>query len=84
MKGVYISAYKNRDTGEFTIVAVNDRDSAAALNILPDGFASGHLTPYITNDSLNMKQGHDLVSVDGKFQTALPPKSVVTFVGEKA
>ena len=83
MRGVYVSAYKSPDTGEFTIVAVNDRDSTAQLNVRPDGFAPARLTPYITNDSLNMEPGRDIVSTDGKFQTALPPKSVITFVGGK-
>ncbi len=83
MKDVYLSAYRNPETGEFTVIAVNDHDSTAELNIVPEGFDSASLTPYITNDSLNMEQGHDIVSESGTFKVLLSSRSVVTFVGEK-
>jgi O-glycosyl hydrolase len=62
---------------------VNDRDSTAELNLFPEGFDSAGLTPYITNDSLNMERGHDIVSESRKYKILLSPRSVVTFVGEK-
>ncbi|MCE5169902.1 hypothetical protein LQV63_11325 [Paenibacillus profundus] len=43
---------------------------------------AGQLTPYITNDSLNMEQGPAIPSNSGKFRAVIAPKSVVTYVGQ--
>ncbi|WP_237391625.1 glycoside hydrolase family 30 protein [Paenibacillus dendrobii] len=80
--GVYTSAYKDPVTGKFTIVAVNDNDSTAELNLVPSGFTAGRITPYTTSDSLNLAEGPVIPFASGKFQTVIPPKSVVTYVGE--
>ncbi|MFU1796532.1 glycoside hydrolase family 30 protein [Paenibacillus azoreducens] len=79
---VYTSAYKDPATGKFTIVAINNGDSTAEVNLVPNGFTAGSLTPYTTNDQLNLAQGPAVSSTNGKFQTVIPPKSVVTFVGQ--
>ncbi|WP_193726869.1 glycoside hydrolase family 30 protein [Paenibacillus guangzhouensis] len=80
--GVYTSAYKDPATGKFTIVAVNDTNASADLNFVPNGFTAGKITPYTTNDSLSLGQGRNIQLVNGKFNSVIPPKSVVTFVGE--
>lgn len=80
--GVYTSAYKDPATGKFTIVAINDNNSNAELDFSPNGFTSGHLTPFTTNDSSALTQGSAIPLVNGKFQVVIPPKSVVTYVGE--
>lgn len=79
---VYVSAYKDSATGKFTIVAVNDSNETAEINFASNGFSAGKLTPYTTDESLNMQQGHDIAATNGKFRTFIAPKSVVTFVGE--
>ncbi|GIP30346.1 hypothetical protein J23TS9_54760 [Paenibacillus sp. J23TS9] len=80
--GVYTSAYKDPASGKFAIVAINDNDATAQVNLVPSGFSSGKLTPYTTNGDLNLAAGPDIPLAGGKFQTAIPPKSVVTYVGE--
>ncbi|CAH8768573.1 glycoside hydrolase family 30 protein [Paenibacillus dendritiformis] len=80
--GVHVSAYKDPATGSFTIVAVNDSDATAELNVVPNGFTAGRLTPYVTNNSLSLAQGHNVPLINGKFQAIVAPKSVVTFVGQ--
>ncbi|GGG12996.1 glycoside hydrolase family 30 protein [Paenibacillus aceti] len=79
---VYISAYKDPATDKFTIVAINNGDATAEVNLVPNGFMSGSLTPYTTDDQMNLAQGAAIPSTGGKFQTIIPAKSVVTFVGE--
>lgn len=79
---VYISAYKDPATDKFTIVAINNGDATAEVNLVPNGFTSGSLTPYTTDDQMNLAQGAAIPSTGGKFQTIIPAKSVVTFVGE--
>ncbi|NMM53705.1 glycoside hydrolase family 30 protein [Paenibacillus aquistagni] len=80
--GVYTSAYKDPVTGKFTIVAINDTDSTAELNLAPNGFTAGYITPYTTNSSLSLTQGANIPLVNGSYYTAVPPKSVVTYVGQ--
>lgn len=79
--GVYITAYKNPTTGEFAIVVVNDGDSNRVLDIVPQGFTAGKLTPNITDRMYDLKQGTDIPVVNGKFTASVGAKSVVTFVG---
>lgn len=80
--GIYTSAYKDPVTGKFTIVAINDTDSTAELNLAPNGFTAGYITPYTTNSSLSLTQGANIPLVNGSYYTAVPPKSVVTYVGQ--
>lgn len=80
---VYISPYKDPATDKFTIVAINNGDATAEVNLVPNGFKSGSLTPYTTDDQMNLAQGAAIPLTGGKFQTILPAKSVVTYVGEK-
>ncbi|MCM3039144.1 hypothetical protein M3201_05465 [Paenibacillus motobuensis] len=80
---VYFSAYKDPATDRFTIVALNTGDVTAEVNLIPNGFTAGTLTPYTTDDQLNLAQGPAVAASNGKFQTIIPAHSVVTFVGQK-
>lgn len=80
--GLFTSAYRNPATGEFTIVAINDSDTTAELNMTPSGFAAGSLTPYTTNASVSLAEGNPVLMSGGSFETLIPPRSVVTFVGQ--
>ncbi|WP_113676154.1 glycoside hydrolase family 30 protein [Vallitalea guaymasensis] len=79
----YISAYKNKETGDFTIVAINDTDKIQQFDLLADGFSADKLTPYITDDTLDLQKGSQVPYNDGTYYIALPPKSVVTYVGKE-
>ncbi|MDC3412097.1 PxKF domain-containing protein [Aquibacillus sp. 3ASR75-11] len=84
--GVYVSAYKNTDTGEYVIVTVNDNDTASNLNLDFAGFNASYVTdsvtPYRTSETENLAQLTDISVKNGEFKTELPAKSVTTFVGK--
>ncbi|MDR9854194.1 glycoside hydrolase [Paenibacillus sp. VCA1] len=80
--GVYTSAYKDPATGKFAIVAINDNDATSEFDLVPSGFTAGRLTPYTTNDNLNLAAGPAIPLQNGKFHAILPPKSIVTYTGE--
>ncbi|WP_312640434.1 glycoside hydrolase [Hydrogenoanaerobacterium sp.] len=80
-KGIYISAYKNPNTGEFSIVAINDSDSNKVINLVPNGFSTGTLTPNVTNEKVNLEQYEDIALKNGKFTVSLGGYSVTTFTG---
>ncbi|MGK9250954.1 glycoside hydrolase family 30 protein [Paenibacillus humicus] len=80
--GLYTSAYKDPATGKFVIVAVNDSDATAELNLTPAGFSAGSITPFTTNDSLSLAKGQAIPLSGGQYQTRIPAKSVVTFTGQ--
>lgn len=81
VSGVYVTAYKNPTTGEFAIVAINDGDSNRVIDIVPQGFAAGKITPNITDRMYNLVQGTDIPVIDGKFTASVGAKSIVTFTG---
>lgn len=82
VSGVCFSAYKDEETGKFVIVAVNDSSTNRVIDINTQGFNSGILTPYVTNEEVSLKQYEDISSIDDKFTVSIGAESVVTFVGE--
>jgi len=78
--GVYVSAYKNPQSGNFAIVAINQNGSNVSLNFSLNGFAAGSVTPWITSASQDLAQQWPL-GVGSGFGTALPAQSTTTFVG---
>jgi glucuronoarabinoxylan endo-1,4-beta-xylanase len=80
---VYFSAYKDPATDQFTIVAINSGDATAEVNMVPNGFTAGTLTPYTTNEQMNLVEGPAVGVTNGKFQTIIPANSVVTFIGQE-
>lgn len=81
VSGVYTSSYKDPLTGKFSVVVINDNSYTCDINIVPSGFTAGKVTPYTTNDSLDIAQGNDIPLVNGKFNALIPPKSVTTYIG---
>ena len=81
---VYVTAYKDPDTGEFAIVAVNNGQNSQSLSFTMDGFSASSVTPYTTSERKNLDKGSD-ISVSGTdFSFSLAANSVTTFVGTNA
>jgi|GEM_PF-1009268 len=80
-KGIYVSAYKNPDTGDFSIVAINDTDSNELVHIVPEGFTAAELTPNVTNEKVNLEEYEAIPLQNGKFTVSLGAYSVTTFTG---
>jgi glucuronoarabinoxylan endo-1,4-beta-xylanase len=80
-KGVSVSAYKNPDTGEFVIVAINQNGSDTVVTLALNGLIAGSVTPWVTSNSLNLAR-QPAVALDGNtFTATLAASSVTSFVG---
>jgi glucuronoarabinoxylan endo-1,4-beta-xylanase len=94
--GVTLTAFKNEQTGEFAVVAVNHNEQDVALDVDLEGFpesgpgkglgrgSSFAVVPYRTSASENMVKLDDVRTRDGEFTTTLRGRSVTTFVPESA
>jgi hypothetical protein len=80
--GVFLSAYKDKATGDFAIVVINKNDSEQALSIAIDGATASAATPYRTSEQENLKKLDAVKFADGKLPVTLAPKSVTTFAGK--
>ena len=84
--GIYVSAYKNAETGEYAIVAINENDSSSKLNLNFDGFnatmVTDSVTSYRTSETEDLKQLDELAVKNGEVTTELAAKSVTTFIGK--
>lgn len=83
VSGVYLSAYKDEQTGKFVIVVVNNSSTNHVININPQNFISGKITPYVTNEEVSLQKYEDISLRDGHFTVSVGAQSVVTFVGEQ-
>lgn len=78
---VFVSAYKDKATGKFAIVAINKGDSDQIVNFkLSDFPALNSVTAYRTSESENLVKLSPLAVSDGVFMALLRNKSVTTFV----
>jgi glucuronoarabinoxylan endo-1,4-beta-xylanase len=75
--GLRASSYKDPNTGQLVVVAINTGVSALDISFSAPGFAGGALTPYITSISDNLAQ-QPPVSLSSR--TTIPGRSVVTYV----
>jgi len=75
--GLRVSSYKDPNTGQLVVVAINTGVNALDISFSAPGFAGGALTPYITSISDNLAQ-QPPVSLSSR--TAIPGRSVVTYV----
>lgn len=80
-KGISLSAYKNPKTGDFSLVAINNSNTSQVLDFIPDGFAAGKLTPYVTNEACSLEEFPSIPLINGKFTVTLGAGSVTTFTG---
>ncbi|GKX29976.1 hypothetical protein SH1V18_24560 [Vallitalea longa] len=78
---VKLSAYKDEETGDFTIVAINESDTNHVINITLSEFNAGKITPYVTNADVNLQKYDDIQLSNGNFTVSLGAGSVTTLVG---
>jgi glucuronoarabinoxylan endo-1,4-beta-xylanase len=82
LPGIYITAYKDHDTGEFAIVAINQNSSNTRISFTFNGFAARLVTPWITSASLDLAQ-RSPIAAGNSFSAILTAQSVTTFVGKR-
>ena len=81
-EGVLVTAYKDKKTGAFAVVAINKTDADQALSLAIDGAKAAAATPYRTSAKENLQQLDEVKFAGGKLPVTLAPKSVTTFVGK--
>jgi glucuronoarabinoxylan endo-1,4-beta-xylanase len=74
---ILTTAYRDPASNKFVLVVVNNNASSQTIDIAPDGFSTGSLTPYVTDGTHNLVQLSD-VFLSG---VTLAANSVTTFVG---
>ncbi|MEG0692787.1 MAG: glycoside hydrolase [Oscillospiraceae bacterium] len=79
--GVSLSAYKNPTTGDFSIVMINDTNTNQVINITPENFSAGFITPYVTNEKENLAKYDDIDLMNGTYTVSAGAYSVTTLVG---
>lgn len=79
--GVYASAFKDPDTGEFSIVIVNENEYEKNLELELANFEADEVTPYLTDEEKNLEKSNNLKFANGVLKSVLPSRSIVTLVG---
>lgn len=82
-----ISAYKNKTTGEFAIVALHTGIGIPGPTVTfhLQGFSPTKVTPYLTDGSstsINLQKQADIAVTNGTFTYTIPNVSIATFVGK--
>jgi glucuronoarabinoxylan endo-1,4-beta-xylanase len=78
-----ISAYKDTNSPDFAIVAINTNATASVIQTFGlTNFTAASVTPWITSASLSIAIQTPVAVVNSSFTYTLPPLSVVTFVGQ--
>jgi O-glycosyl hydrolase len=78
----FISAYADRDSGNFALVAVNTRNTAVGQRFTLANFpAVNSVTPWITSSALSLSNRAPVAVSNSAFVYMLPAMSVVTFAG---
>jgi glucuronoarabinoxylan endo-1,4-beta-xylanase len=78
-----ISAYKDTNSGNFAIVAVNSTSATVTQIFNLTNFpAAGSVTPWITSSNLSLASQTPVTVTGSSFTYTLPALSVVTFVGQ--
>jgi glucuronoarabinoxylan endo-1,4-beta-xylanase len=82
---VYVTAYKDKGTGKFVIVALNTGVSDQQLSFNLNGFpTTASVTPYRTSDSENLAMLSRINVRNKAFSTTLAGNSITTFVSSSA
>ena len=79
--GIYVTAYKDPDTGKFAVVAMNNSSSAQSMTFSLKGFTPDSVTPYTTSETQNLAEGSQISISGSSFTFNLAANSVTTFVG---
>jgi glucuronoarabinoxylan endo-1,4-beta-xylanase len=77
-----ISAYKNTNSGNFAIVAINSSSNTVTQIFDLTNFTASSVTPWITSGTLSLVSQTPVAVANSSFTYGLPPLSVVTFVGQ--
>ena len=77
-----ISAYKDTNSGNFAIVAINSSFTNVTQIFNLANFTAGSVTPWITSSNLSLASQPAVNVTNASFTYALPALSVVTFVGQ--
>ena len=77
-----ISAYKDTNSGNFAIVAINSSFTNVTQIFNLANFTAGSVTPWITSSNLSLASQPAVNVTNASFTYALPAVSVVTFVGQ--
>jgi hypothetical protein len=78
----YVSAYKNTNSGQFAIVAINSYSLAFTQTFSLANFSAASVTPWITSGSDSLAAQALVTVSNGTFSYTMPPLSIVTFVGQ--
>ncbi|HEV2437051.1 MAG TPA: hypothetical protein VG077_13730 [Verrucomicrobiae bacterium] len=77
-----ISAYKDTNSGNFAIVAVNPGPTVVTQIFNLSNFTASSITPWITSSNFSLANQSSLTVTNASFTYVLPGMSVVTFVGQ--
>lgn len=77
-----ISAYKDTNSGNFAIVAVNPDPVTVTQVFNLANFTATSVTPWITSSNLSLASQSPVAVANASFTYLLPALSVVTFVGQ--
>ncbi len=78
----YVSAYKNTNSSQFAIVAINNFSFTLTQTITLTNFSAVSVAPWITTASDSLAAQTAVVVSNGTFNYTMPPLSIVTFVGQ--
>ena len=79
---VHLSAYKNPQTGEFAIVAVNDGQNNESFVLDFDNMYCGELTPHITNDLYNLQTMDSFATNGNSVELSISGYTTITYTGK--
>lgn len=77
-----VSAYKDTNSGNFAIVALNPESYAVTQIFNLTNFTASSVTPWITSSNLSLASQSPVTVSNASFTYALPALSVVTFAGQ--
>lgn len=78
---LYLSAYKDENTGDIVIVAVNNGQNNESIDLTFDDIDMLKLTPYVTNSKYNLGKLPDLMVNDRSVRLNVSGYTTATFVG---
>jgi glucuronoarabinoxylan endo-1,4-beta-xylanase len=79
---ISISAYKDPNSGNFAIVAINSSVHNVTQNYHLANFNAGSVTPWITSATFSLVNQTPVAVVNSVFSYSLPSNSIVTFTGQ--
>ncbi len=78
---VFIAAFKNNESREFAVVAINNSSKSQKLTFRLKGFNGPSVTPNRTSSFENLAE-LEALPADSSFTAELPAKTVTTFIGQ--